>query len=389
LWIVSDPDSGDIIISITGNIDITNLISGRVYTMLPGTVVESTPDGEITVLVATKIRGEASSGAIGGRISLSGISVLEGEVGLEDLSGYMEVTDNTIYEGADLEIGAIITVTGLFDEQSGNIVATLIDVSEPITVDAIASSSVTENIFSISEVNVITGDAETPPTEVMITERTVIEGGNIITGAEVTVIGNFNEETGRIEATRIDVVVPELKITARITSIPSEGVIEITDIVVVIGEIETSGLSGRVLLVESTEIEGGELGVEARITISGSLDQATGDVLATQIVVSEILLRAVINSLMVNNEFEIIDISVVAGNIDPSTLTGRVRVGPDIEIEGGEITPGLQVSIAGSVEEATGIFVATRVVVIVAERELIFDMEDNHGRRKELIIRFQ
>jgi len=132
-WLISNPDSADIIISLTGFIDLTNLISERVHSIVPGTVVESNVQGEINVLVTVKITGEASSGISAGRFTLSGISILDGELGVQDLSGKVEVTGNTVLEGADVEAGVVVTLTGIWDEQTGNIEATLIEVSEPVT----------------------------------------------------------------------------------------------------------------------------------------------------------------------------------------------------------------------------------------------------------------
>ena len=241
----------------------------------------------------------------------------------------------------------------------------------------------------MSEVTLVAGDAETLPTQVRITELTVLEGDDIAAGAEVTVVGNYNEETGVIEASQIVAVMPQLKITARVTAVTSDREIEVSDITVVMGKVDVSAFSGKVIITEATGLEGGELAVGATVTITGTLDETTGDVIADQVVVTEIVLLAVISSSLVNSEFQIAEISVQDGDIDPSTLTGTVRLGPDVEVEGGEVTPGLQVTVTGSVEGDTGVFLATRVVVIVAERILILEMEDNRGRRKELIIKFQ
>lgn len=111
--------------------------------------------------------------------------------------------------------------------------------------------------------------------------------------------------------------------------------------------------------------------------------------MAERIEVSQVVLTGTVNSEVVNSEFEIIDITVLEGDLDVSTLSGMVRVTPDTEVEGGEISVGIQVSVTGNVDQETGTFVASRIVVILTERELIVDMEDNQGRKRELVIKFQ
>ncbi|MEE9167731.1 MAG: FecR domain-containing protein [Candidatus Neomarinimicrobiota bacterium] len=389
LWVLTDPDSGDIIISLEGAIELTNLISGSVHSVVPGTVVESNADGKIEVLATVKVRGEASSGISAGRFTLSGISVLGGGVSAQDLSDTVEVTGGTVFEGTDVKAGAVITLTGILDEQTGNVEATLIEVSERVTIRGIVSSTFTGNRFPISDVTVVEGDRETLPAEVKITEGTVIEGDDIIYGAEVTVVGIFNRETEVLEATQMIVVIPKLRITGLITAVSEEGLVELSEIEVKVGEIEASALSGRVIVTGSTVIEVDELTVGLKVTVVGTLDEETGDIVAERIRLPQVVLLATVNSPVVNEQFEITDITVQEGDLDPSTLSGIVKLGPDTEIEGGEITTGLRVTVTGSVEKETGAFLATAVMVIVAERELIFDMEDNHGRRKELIIKFQ
>lgn len=387
-WLIVDPVFGDLLVSILGSIELTNRISGQVITVEPGTVVESTQEGDVHTLVVVQIRGEASTGVSGGRFNLIGMSILKGDVEAQDLSGTIEVVDNTIIEGAEVQPGGTVTVTGTFDEQTGNVISTLVEVSAPITIEGVATSSVTGGAFTISEVTLVSGETETLPTEVRITERTVVEGDEIIAGAEVTVVGNYNEETGGIEADRIIVVVPQLRITALVTSV-SRGAIEVANIAVVVGDVDVSALSGNIIITESTVVEGGDLAAGAKVRVTGTFDETTGDMVATRIVIVQVVLLAVVSSPVVNNEFQITDFSVLEGDIDPSVLSGTVRLLPDTEIEGGEITPGLQVTLTGNVEEDSGTFVATRVLVIVAERELIFEMEDNQGRRRELVIRFQ
>ncbi|MFQ6673557.1 MAG: FecR domain-containing protein [Fidelibacterota bacterium] len=388
-WLISDPDSGDVLISIFGAIQLTNILSGAVHSVEPGTVVASTLDGEINVLVTVKVMGQASSGVSGGRFSVTGLRVVDGDVAAQDLSGTIEVSSSTVIEGADVDVGTMVTITGTFDEQTGNLVATVVEVSAPITVEGIVSSPVVGNVFAISEVLLVTGDVEELPGEVKITEQTVIEGGEVAPGAGVTVTGNYNEETGVIEANRIVVVMPELRVTARVAAITSDREFEVSGIVVVAGRLEAASLSGKVIITESTVVEGGDLAVGAKVTITGTVDEATGDVIAEHIMVFQVVLVGVVSSPVVNEQFEISDVSVLEGDVDPSTLSGAVRLTPETVVEGGEITTGLQVNVTGNVEEGTGIFIATKIVIIVSERELIIDMEDNQGRRRELVIKFQ
>ncbi|MFQ6675939.1 MAG: FecR domain-containing protein [Fidelibacterota bacterium] len=388
-WLISDPALGDLLIGITGSVELTNVISGAVHTVEPGTVVESTQGGEINVLVTVKIRGEASSEVSGGQFTMTNITVLQGDVAPQDLSGTVDVTGTTVFEGADVTVGSVITLTGILDQQTGNVAATVVEVSAPITVTAVVSGPLTGNRFTISDVTLVAGESETLPAAVAVTELTVIEGGDIVLGAQVTITGNYNEETEVLEAARIDVVIPQLKITGMISSIVSDREIQVEGIRLLAGQADLSRFSGKIIVTESTVIEGGELAVGASITVTGTLDETTGDVVADHIEVSQVVLTATVNSPVTNNEFEITDVTVLEGDLDPDALSGIVRLTPDTEVEGGDIVVGVQVSVTGNVDPATGAFVASKIVVILVEKELIVDMEDNQGRKRELVIRFQ
>lgn len=388
-WLITDAALGDLLISIAGSVELTNVLSGQVHAVEPGTVVESTPEGEINVLVTVKIRGEASSIITGGQFSMTNITVLQGDAAAQDMSGTIQVTGNTVFEGAEVSVGSVVTLTGTLDEQTGNVEATVVEVSAPMTVTGVVSGAVSGNRFAISGVTVVAGEAESPPATVALRAFTVVEGGDIVPGAEVTITGRYNRETEILEAERIDVVIPQLGITGLISSMPSERQIVISGIRVVAGRVDVSTLSGRIILTESTVAEGGNLAVGVKVTVTGTLDPATGDIEASRIVVSQVVLTGTVNSPVVNNEFEIIDMTVIEGDVDVSNLSGIVRLTPETQVEGGEITPGVQVSVTGNVEQGTGTFVATSLVVILTERELIVDMQDNQGRKRELVIRFQ
>ncbi|MCH8068569.1 MAG: hypothetical protein IID16_04770 [Candidatus Marinimicrobia bacterium] len=213
-------------------------------------------------------------------------------------------------------------------------------------------------------------------------------GGDVVSGANVTVSGNYNEETEVIDASEILVVIPEIRISGNITSV-SDQAIEVTNVVVMAGEVGAEAVSGVILITESTTINGGELTVGLKVIVTGTFNEETGDITAQSITISRIVILATANSSVVNNQFEIIDISVLEGDLDPSNLSGIVVISTDTEIEGGNVSSGLQVTVAGSIEEGTGNFLATKVVVIVSERELLFELEDNQGKRMELIIKFQ
>jgi len=387
-WLFSNPDSGDILIGLSGDVELTNTLTGQTVIVGAGTVVESTPDGRIVELVTIKISGEATSGIQGGSVSLSNVTLLDGDIGGGTLSGTVVITDNTIFEGAAVDVGVIVTVTGTFDAETGNVSATLMEVTEPITIEAVAASDVSGGMFSILDVILISGETESLPTSVRITENTNIIGGDVISGAGVTVSGNYNEETGVIDASEILVVIPEIRISGNITSV-SDQAIEMTNIVVMDGDVGAEAVSGVILITESTTINGGELTVGLKVIVTGTFNEETGDITAQSITISRIVILATANSSVVNNQFEIIDISVLEGDLDPSNLSGIVVISPDTEIEGGDVSSGLQVTVAGSIDEGTGNFLATKVVVIVSERELLFELEDNQGKRLELIIKFQ
>lgn len=276
-WLIADPALGDLLISILGTVELTNVVSGVVHVVEPGTVVESTQEGEINVLIAVRIRGEASSGVSGGQFSMTNTSVLQGDVADQDISGTVEITASTVFEGADVSVGSVVTVTGILDEETGNVEAAVVEVSAPVTVTGVVSGAISGNQFPISDVTVIEGETETIPSTVGVTDMTVIEGGDIVLGAQVTVTGNYNEETEVLEASRIDVVIPQLKIAALVSSIPSDREIQVSGIRVVTGQADASAFSGKVIVTESTVIEGGDLAVGAAVEVTGTLDEATGD----------------------------------------------------------------------------------------------------------------
>ena len=387
-WLIVSPNPGDILIGLSGDVEFTNRLTGQTVIVGAGMVVESTPDGEMVVLVTIKITGEATSGISGGQATLSNVTLLDGDIGGGTLSGTVVIADNTIFEGAAIEVGVIVTVTGTYDAATGNVSATLIEITEPITIEAVAASDVSAGMFSILDVVMVSGEAESLPASVRITENTIITGGDVISGADVTVRGNYNEETGVIDASEILVVIPEIRISGNITSV-SDQAIEVTNVVVMAGEVGAEAVSGVILITESTTINGGELTVGLKVIVTGTFNEETGDITAQSITISRIVILATANSSVVNNQFEIIDISVLEGDLDPSNLSGIVVISTDTEIEGGNVSSGLQVTVAGSIEEGTGNFLATKVVVIVSERELLFELEDNQGKRMELIIKFQ
>lgn len=542
-WIISNPDSGDLLISISGSVEMTNSYTGETMDVEPGEVVESTPEGEMTVLTTVKFMGNASGSPTGGQFNLTEIELLEGDVESGDISGIVEISDNTIFEGGSISGGTRITITGIFDSETGNTSATLIEAAEPVTVEGIVSS-VTGETFTIEEAILISGDTENIPHQIKFNENTTIDGGEITTGAEVTITGNYNLETEILEASEILVVMQELKISGTITSIPSDNTVEITDldliegnvdmssisgtidisqsivdggeliigakvtvtgrvntddnsiiatritvsqisisgvissgitnnqftvsnINVTDGDFETSALSGIVMMLENTEIDeervipgvsvtitggldentgnisalevviseivitgyvsvvisdmefditdisilegesaistpsgkvilhedgqisGGELIVGAKIEVTGLLNVETGDIIGVNVIVYQITVVATVSSELLNDQFEISDISIMEGEADPSQISGVVTLSPETSIEGGELVPGNEVTVTGSLNEDTGELIAVRIIITIRERELIFELENNQGNRKELIIKFQ
>lgn len=388
-WLLSDPTLGDVLISIAGSVELTNVVSGAVHSVQPGTVVQSTQEGEINVLVTVKIRGEASSTLTGGQFSMTDITVLQGDAAAQDLSGTIQVTSTTVFEGAEVSVGSVVTLTGSLDEQTGNVEATVVEVSAPMTVTGFVSRAVSGSRFAISDVTVVSGEADSPPVTVGLTPVTVIEGADIVLGAQVTITGRYNQETEILEADRIVVLIPQLRITGIVSSLPSEREIVVSGISLTAGSADVSALSGKIIITESTVMEGGNLSVGVKVTVTGTLDQTSGDIEAIRVVVFQVVLTGTVNSQVVNDAFELIDMTILEGDVDVNDLTGVVKMIPDTQVEGGEITPGVEVSVTGSVQQETGDFVATKIVVIVSERELIVDWEDNQGRKRELVIRFQ
>lgn len=362
-WMISDPDSGDILINLSGSVELTNVYTGETMVVEAGVVTLSTPDGEIKVLKVVRIIGDAVADPSGGQFGLSSIIILEGEAESGDLSGLIVFDENTIFEGAEVTTGKKVTVLGVLDTDDGNIYATLIEISEPINIEAIATSSVTNDEFTIGDVMLISGETESLPTKVKITTSTSVVGGEVIAGAEVTVSGNYNDETGVIEATTIIVVIPELKVTGQVSSIISDTEFEISEIVIVDGNVDPSALSGAVVIVEGATLEGGDLAVGVKVIVTGMLDEGTGAINANRVVISQVVIEAIATSGIEDNKFEVREISVLDGDVDPSTLSGVVITGENTDMDEGFLLPGVKMTISGSVDEGTGDFLALSITI--------------------------
>lgn len=386
-WLTSGTE-GDLLISLSGSVQYTNTVSGETITTDGAMVVEASTDGSVTVLITVKVSGEATSAISGGQFGMTNLSVVEGDVASGDLSGAILIGDNTVVEGAAVAPGMIATVTGILDPATGNLEATLIEVAEMVTIEATATSGVTAGVFAVGNVTVVSGEVDGVPSGVRITSATAVTGPELVAGALITATGLFNAETGVLDATQLNVTIPELRISGIVSNLTDTG-FELTSIAVLEGAAEAGSLSGRVIVTDETAVEGAELAVGARVTVVGSANAETGDVIASRVVVAQVAVLATIQTAPSNNEFEVSNISVIEGEVDPSTLSGIVRLTPNTTVEGGEIAAGYQATITGTVDASTGAIVASKVVVIVAEREMIFEMEDAQGRRRELIIKFQ
>ncbi|MFH1850830.1 MAG: FecR family protein [Candidatus Neomarinimicrobiota bacterium] len=398
-WIISDPDSGDMIISNSGSVELVNNVTGETIVVPAGTIVESTVEGEMNVLKTVKISGRASTAVNANQFSLQNIRLLEGEVEVGNISGVIFISDNTVYEGGAVRIGAQVTVRGAFDAQSGKILATLLEVSMPVTVEGRATSAVMANIFSISDVSTLQGSLPSPPAGIRVDVNTVLEGDAIVAGAMVTVTGYFNSETGNLVASRIVAVMPEKAIKEIIVLLVSgtaeSGIandqFSFADLTVLDGSVDAGNISDIVFVSDSTAYSGCAVVPGMTVIVGGVYNDSTKAISARSVTVEPLIINGIVTTPIVNGQFEISDITVTEGNLDPADLSGMVIITDDTDIDPNGIFIGAEVQIEKCKQgpEDTGDIIARRVITGERiERKLIIKLEDGRGNKKDLIITF-
>lgn len=394
-WIITTPGVGDLIISNTGTIELVNSVTGETITVPAGIIVESTQDGQVNVLQTMKISARAVGSVSGGQFAVQDIQVLEGGVDPGAFSGSIFVSDNTVFEGAAVAAGNQVTVRGAFDAQSGNLVASLVEVASPLVVEATATSAPVAGRFDIGDATVTQGQAAPPPGVVRISDNTVIEGGNIVTGAQVTVTGFFNSETGVINASHILVVIPERMVTlVTVTGTAQSGISNnqflIAGVGVVDGNVDAAHISGVIQVSDTTEFTGCDLTTGIQVQVRGIYDDSTQVITAAEVNVAVLRMEATVASPITNDQFQITDITVLEGGIDPASLSGIIQLTDETEVDRASIQVNTVITIESCVAGgAAGIIVATEVMVGEApERQLIIRLEDARGNRKDLLITF-
>ncbi len=394
-WIISDPDSGDVIVSNSGSIELVNTVTGETIIVPAGIIVESTSDGEMNVLESIKLSGRAATEVSGGQFSMQQIQVLEGDVDPATISGIIAVADNTVFEGGPLKPGAQVTVRGAYDSQSGVTVATMIEVAEPLVVEGLVAGALAGDRFTISDVVIIQGSADSPPTDIVVSQNTVIEGGEIVVGATVTITGYYNLETGSLAATAITVIMPEkIVLTVRLAGTAETNIVNdqftVADLVVMEGNVDASNLSGVVLVSDTTGMSGCGVTPGIMVEVEGIYDDSSKAVIARSIHAPTLKVAGVVASIPANNQFGISEIEVVSGDLDPSGLSGVIRITDETEVDLNTLTVNTDVVIEScQLDPGTGDLIATRVVAgDRAERTLIIKLEDSRGNKKEMLITF-
>ncbi len=376
-WVISTADSGDVIISNNGTIELVNTVTGEVITVPAGVIVESTPDGQMNILETIKISGTASSELSGDQFSMMNIQLIEGGVDLSTISGTISVTDNTVVEGGAVAVGSQVTVRGAFDSQTGNTVATLVEVASPLQIEATATGLVSEGQFSVGDVVIIDGDADTPPTAVGITASTATQGGDVVVGATVTVTGYHNEETGVIEASTLTVAAPPPPNAITVQGIAlstiqnnqfTVGEISVTD-----GDVDAGAISGTILTTSETEISGGAVDSGFTVIVTGVYDDSSQAVTAQVITVIALELNQVLvtitgtaSSVITNNQFTLADITVDDGDVDEAGISGTIAVTDSTALSCEVVTGGV-LTITGIYDENTQVVVAVSVDCVVEE----------------------
>lgn len=381
-WIISIPDSGDVIVSNSGTIELVNTVTGEVITVPAGVIVESTADGQINILEVIKFSGDATSELSGDQFSLQNIQLIEGDVDPSTISGSITVTDNTAFEGGTISAGVQVMVRGPFDSQSGNTIAMLVEVATPLQIEAVVASAVSAGQFSIGEVSVVQGEAQTPPGIVGITDNTVTEGAEIEVGATVTVTGYHNEETGVLDATNIVVTAAAQITVVTISGTALSGIannqFSISEISVIEGDLEPADLSGTIITSSNTEFTGAAVDSGLSVIVTGVYDDSSQAVFALSVGAIQIDADQIVvtvsgaaQSVITNNQFSISDITVIDGNVEAANLSGIIIVTDSTLTDECAVEVGANVVVIGIYDEVSKDITASILEACPPEEELI------------------
>ncbi len=382
-WIISTTDAGDIIISNSGTIELVNSETGEVIIVPVGTIIESTPDGQLNILETIKISGRAAGEISGDQFTLSQIQLIEGSVDINSITGAITISDGTVFEGGAIAVGVQVTVRGAFDSMTGSTVATLVEVATPLQIEGVVTSAVSTGQFGIGEVSVVQGEVETPPGIVAITDNTVTEGAEIEVGAAVVVTGYYNEETGVISATTVSVTAAAVQInivtvSGTALSAITNNQFEIGEISVVSGDIETSALSGAILTTANTEFTGAVVDSGLSVVVTGVYSDSTQAILslsvsAVQIAEDQIgvTVSGIAQSSIENNQFTIADITVEDGDVAVANLSGIIMVTDSTITDECTVETGTEVFIVGVYDPSSQNIIASIMEACSTEEEMV------------------
>ena len=400
---------------IEGSVDV-NSISG-VITISEGTVFEG---GAIAVGVQVTVRGAfdsmtgstvatlvevatplqieavVTSAVSSGQFGIGEVSVVQGEV--ETPPGIVGITENTVTEGAEIEVGATVAVTGYYNEETGVINATTLLVTAVVaqinivTVSGTALSAITNNQFEIGEISVVSGEIETSALSgtIITTSNTELTGAVVDSGLTVVVTGVYSDSTQAILALSITAVRIAIdQIVVSVTGIAQSSIennlFSIAEITVEDGDVPATNLSGVIVITDSTITD--ECTVEAGVAvfIIGIYDPASQNIIASIMEACSaeeemipVTISGTVQTGIISNQFTLGDLLLIDGDADISALTGNIIVPDNFASGDCEVLPGAQVTVEGVVASSQDVLASTIIVeLIVVEGRITSELSNN------------
>lgn len=133
-WIIVNPTTGDQLLVESGNVELTNNITGNSVTVGENESGSSTQDGNVEVTVTATISGTVQEYTEGMSLTINNVSLVSGEspegVSLGGTGSLViQVGDYTTFEGGEPSQGDNVQITGQLS-QDGSFTANLVSVSE-------------------------------------------------------------------------------------------------------------------------------------------------------------------------------------------------------------------------------------------------------------------
>ncbi|NQU28141.1 MAG: hypothetical protein HQ528_07635, partial [Candidatus Marinimicrobia bacterium] len=343
-----------------------------------------------------QIEGVVTSAVSSGQFGIGEVSVVQGEV--ETPPGIVGITENTVTEGAEIEVGATVAVTGYYNEETGVINATTLLVTAVaaqiniVTVSGTALSAITNNQFEIGEISVVSGEVETSALSgiIITTTNTELTGAVVDSGLSVVVTGVYSDSTQAILALSVTAVrIAEDKIGVTVTGIAQSSIdnnqFTIAEITVEDGDVPAANLSGVIVITDSTITD--ECTVEAGVAvfIIGIYDPASQNIIASIMEACSaaeemipVTISGTVQTGIISNQFTLGDLLLIDGDADISALTGNIII-PDSYSSGDcEVLPGARVTVEGVVAPSQDVLAAIIIVeLIVVEGRITSELSNN------------